>query len=102
MSFEVREFVPNPEDPELQETYDIVNDLVDKAGDVTIRDLFTKDPKEFEPGAWDAIQRAKGVGFLQMTNKACCRNGICQSGGDGWCSRTPSGKCSAASDPCKS
>lgn len=101
--FEIRELVSNPVDPDLQETYDTVNDLVNRAGNVTIRDLFTKGREEIGFDAWEAIQRAKGIGFLQMNNDSCCSEDndcVRPSNGD-WCSRSLYGGCAAASDHCQ-
>jgi hypothetical protein len=100
MDFETRNFVQNPNDPDLRETYEIVNELIDKAGSITIRDLFTRSPRQIGRDAWRAIQRAKGIGFLRMKNHVCCENDRCQGDPDLWCNSTPDGGCSAASDSC--
>ena len=101
MEFDIKEYVNNPEDPELQETYEIVNDLVNRAGHITIRDLYSKDRNEIGVEAWDAIQRAKGIGFLAISNTQCCSGKDCVDADRGWCSKTPEGRCAIASTVCK-
>jgi hypothetical protein len=75
MAFDIRKYVASSDDPELQETYDIVNQLVNDAGDVTIRDLFTKTAEHIGMNAWNAIQHGKAIGFLNIDNKGCCQKG---------------------------
>ena len=99
--FNIRQYVDNPDLPELQETYDAMNELVANAGHVTIGELFCASAEDIGPVAWRAIQRAKAAGFSQMNNGRCCKGGRCEDGKPGWCSRSPTGTgCSVTSDPC--
>jgi hypothetical protein len=101
MAFNIREHVDNPSQSEFQRLYDLIDRLVNDAGHVTIAQLFTTSGDEIGSQAWDAIQAAKGMGFLNFSNQRCCSNNKCVKSDRGWCNQTANKKCSAASDVCK-
>jgi hypothetical protein len=100
MGFNIRDHVHNPDDPDLQDTYDAVDELVAKAGDVTIGQLFNATAEDIGDESWEAIRNAKLVGFMQMNNNGCCRNNVCEKRVSWWCSHTDDGRCSVLSDSC--
>src|SRR5437879_440712 len=102
MAFDIKKFVANAHDPRFAELYEGINNLVNTAGHVTIAELFTKSRRELGPEVWEAIQKAKPLGFLNFSNSKCCQSGKCESRNRGWCSDTDNQECAAASDPCES
>ena len=100
MDFEIRKYVGNGDDPKLQLLYNAINQLVNVVGDVTIAELFQHSCQKMGPDKWKAIQAAKRFGFLAVRNNSCCGGGDCKPSKAGWCSKTSTGECSAASDSC--
>jgi hypothetical protein len=100
--FDIRERVGNGDDPGLQPLYRAINDLIRIAGHVTLDDLFNKSAADLGTDVWKVIHHAKRFGLLSLRNNSCCGQGGCKSSDRGWCSRTKSGECAAASDSCGS
>lgn len=57
---------------ESEKIYQILHELIAKAGHLTIRDLFAKISVEVHPGTIQAIQKAKKIGFSTLSNDKCC------------------------------
>lgn len=103
MKFEIREHIANPDDPRLEELYDAINDLVNIAGHITIRELFTGPKNKYPAEIPRAIERARRLEIFAYGNNRCCdrTTGECiySANPKHWCSEA-GGLCSLSSDPC--
>ena len=104
MAFRIREHVPNPDDPEYEEMYDTIDNLVNVAGHITIAELFMKPFDEVPDEVLQVIQKAGRVGIFGLGNKWCCdfETWECVRTGepDDFCLMTSSGKCALSSVRC--
>lgn len=99
-AIDIRELVRNGDDRELQEVYSAINDLIEHAGNVTIRDLFLATADELGSPAIAAIRAGKKAGIFRFNNRSCCSGDQCVPADDGYCSLRPDGQISALSDVC--
>ncbi len=93
-----------------EKTYQLLYRLVTDAGEITIRDLFTKTSLEVNNKVAAAIQAAKEIGFLALSNDKCChevddpfKDDYCKTKAGKWCSlvkKETKWMCTLASDKC--
>ena len=93
-----------------QEVFLILKCLIQEAGDITIKQLFSYSSDQVGCNAAEAISAAKKIGFLALSNDKCChevddpfKNDFCKTQKGKWCSlvRTQTKmRCTLASDKC--
>ena len=72
MDFDIRDYVPNGSDPKFQELYNAINGLVNVAGHLTVRELFTAPRKEYSPEIQDVINKAGAAGIFGRSGNNRC------------------------------
>jgi hypothetical protein len=104
MKFDIRKYVDNPDNPSKQYLFNSINDLVNIAGHITIRQLFAEPKYKYTKEVQDVICKAFDAKILAFGNGRCWDKNSekCMKSEDSdWCSITNSGDYTLASTPCK-
>jgi hypothetical protein len=93
-----------------EQVFEILARLVTDAGQITIRDLFSRTTRDVGARISSAISDAKEIGFLALSNDKCChevddpfKDDYCKTQSGKWCSlvkKQTKWMCTLASDKC--